>query len=80
MPNVSRGPRIAITVRLPFDEYREVARRARNRRWSMSDYVGYCISRELRGRPQIEKVNKDVVTTPADLALMREFPEFIDGE
>ena len=39
-----------MTVRLPYDEYREVASRARRRGWSMSDYVGWCVAKELTGK------------------------------
>lgn len=45
-----RGTRIQVTVRLPYDEYREVASRARRRGWSMSDYVGWCVAKELTGK------------------------------
>lgn len=37
-----------ITVRLPVDEYREVALRARARGWSLSDYIGWCVVKELK--------------------------------
>ena len=43
----ARGPRQRVTVRLPYDEYREAAVRARQRGWSFSDYVGYCVAKEL---------------------------------
>lgn len=46
-----RGRRVQATVRLPFDEYREVAVRARARGWSMSDYIGWCVARQLGNRP-----------------------------
>jgi hypothetical protein len=42
-----RGSRLQITVRLPVDEYREVAVRARARGWSLSDYIGWCVVKEL---------------------------------
>lgn len=42
-----RGRRIAITVRLPYDEYREMASRARGRGWSLSDFIGFCVRREM---------------------------------
>ncbi|HEY6414823.1 MAG TPA: hypothetical protein VIX41_01255 [Acidimicrobiales bacterium] len=48
MPSRSRGPRIATTVRMPYDEYREMARRARARGWSMSDYIAYCVAQQVR--------------------------------
>lgn len=47
MPMAHRGPRMPLTVRLPFDLYKEVAIRARARNWSLSDYVTYCVAREL---------------------------------
>lgn len=50
MPMQHRGTRIQMTVRLPYDEYREVAARARRRGWSMSDYVGWCVGKELTGK------------------------------
>ena len=46
MPRRARGPRIALTIRLPFDLYREVGLRAEARNWSMSDFVAYCVERD----------------------------------
>ena len=43
-----RGRRVQATVRLPVDEYREVATRARARGWSMSDYIGWCVAQQVR--------------------------------
>lgn len=39
--------RVAITVRLPYDQYREVVARAQGREWSIAHYVSHCIGREL---------------------------------
>jgi hypothetical protein len=50
MSMMHRGKRQQLTVRLPYDEYREVAIRARARGWSMSDYAGWCIAKELSGK------------------------------
>lgn len=50
MPRRSKGNRLPITIRLPFDLYREVAIRARGRNWSMSDYIGFCVAKELSGK------------------------------
>jgi hypothetical protein len=47
MPMTPRGPRLRLTVRLPYDEAKEVFRRARARNWSVSDYVAFCIAREI---------------------------------
>jgi len=44
---MNKGPRIATTVRLPFDHYREAAQRAKGRNWSLSDYVGWCVAKEV---------------------------------
>ena len=44
---MNKGPRIATTVRLPFDHYREAILRAKARNWSMSDYVGWCVAKEV---------------------------------
>jgi len=52
-----RGARIQMTVRLPPDEYREVSIRARGRGWSMSDYVGWCVAKELR--PNNARLQRD---------------------
>lgn len=41
---------MALTVRLPFELYREVALRAGARNWSLSDYVTFCVAREVSGR------------------------------
>ena len=50
MPRRHRGQRIALTVRLPFDIYREVAIRAKARNWSLSDYVAWCVAKEISGK------------------------------
>jgi hypothetical protein len=39
-----------MTVRLPFDMYREMNVRAEARNWSMSDYVAWCVAKELSGK------------------------------
>lgn len=49
VPRRHRGNRIPITIRLPFDLYREVSIRARARNWSMSDFIGFCVAKELSG-------------------------------
>lgn len=43
-----RGKRLQLTLRLPPDLYAEVARRARGRGWSLSDYVAWCVANEIR--------------------------------
>jgi hypothetical protein len=43
----AKGPRVALTVRLPYDEYREAVRRAKAREWTLTHYIGYCVAREL---------------------------------
>lgn len=76
MPTPYRGQRVPITVRLPVDEYREVCIRAKKRRWSLSDYIGYCVEREIIGRGQA-----DTRTLPkGDEALFRQYEEEPDGE
>jgi hypothetical protein len=50
VPQRYRGNRIALTIRLPYDLYREVAIRAGARNWSLSDYVTWCVARELSGK------------------------------
>jgi len=50
MTRLGRGRRIAVTVRLPFDLYREVASRADFKGWSMSDYVNWCIAKEVSSK------------------------------
>ena len=50
MPRQNRGARIALTIRLPFDVYREVSVRAKARNWSMSDYVAWCVAKEISGK------------------------------
>lgn len=74
MPSAHRGKRIACTVRLPFDEYREVVLRAQKRRWSISDYIGYCVEREIIGRPVEART-----PTGADPALFRNFDDSQDA-
>ena len=56
MPRAYKGPRKEITVRLALDDYREAAVRARARNWSMSDYIGYCVARELDPSKRRQKV------------------------
>jgi len=41
--------KIAVTIRLPYDTYKEVVHRARKREWSMNHYVAHCIESELVG-------------------------------
>jgi hypothetical protein len=48
MPMPARGKRIRVTARLPPDDFREAATRAKNRGWSMSDFIGFCVAREVR--------------------------------
>lgn len=74
VPQRSKGRRIALTIRLPYDEYREVAVRALQRNWSLSDYVGFCVLRELKGA---HKVKEKVGAAKASLArgLDREFED-----
>ena len=64
---MNKGKRVALTVRLPFDEYREVAVRARGRNWSLSDYVGFCVRRELD-----PKTRKSANVSVNEYATMRE--------
>lgn len=47
MPMPHKGHRIALTIRLPYDDYRQVAYRAKGRGWSLSQYVAYCVGTEL---------------------------------
>lgn len=73
-----RSPRMGITVRLPVEEYREVAARAKRRNWSMSDYIGYCVTRELKGanaRPRKTHAQMG----PMDLAELRDFGDDDDA-
>jgi hypothetical protein len=74
VPMPSKGKRIALTVRLPFDEYREVSVRARGRGWSLSDYVGFCVAREIGGRGR--GVNESVPVN----AVMRQWAEDTGNE
>lgn len=55
MPMPARGPRIRITARIAPDDFRECAKRAQNRGWTMSDYVAWVIGKELRGQSQGHK-------------------------
>jgi len=70
VPRRHRGNRIAITIRLPFDLYREVSIRARARNWSMSDYIGFCVAKELSGQYKRTEVVRETpvrdVTAVAD--------------
>ena len=78
MPRRHRGNRIGLTIRLPFDLYREVAIRARARNWSMSDYVGYCVAKELSGQyKRSEVVREKPVADVSEIA--EEWIETLDA-
>lgn len=47
MPRPAKAGRIRITARLPFDVYREAARRATDKGWSMSDFIAYAVANEI---------------------------------
>lgn len=70
VPMPHRGPRMQLTVRLPLDEYREVAVRAQGRGWSMSDYIAYCVARTLGTRKVHRATAPGVVNSS-----FREFPD-----
>lgn len=71
MPQPSRGPRLRVTARLPVDVFREAALRASQRGWSMSDYISFCVSREIQGQ---KKPSRVATGTPAYVTL----PDFDD--
>ena len=48
MPRSAKLARIACTTRLAFDVYREAAKRARSRDWTLSRYIEHCVIQELR--------------------------------
>jgi hypothetical protein len=69
MPRRNRGPRIALTIRLSYDLYREVAGRAKARNWSMSDFVSWCVAKEISGRfIAKERAHPGSASRAADLA------------
>lgn len=35
------------TVRLAYDDYREVALRARARGWSINDFIAWCVAKQV---------------------------------
>ena len=43
----SKGHRVATTIRLPYDDYRDAVARARARGWSLSQYIAYAVGRDL---------------------------------
>jgi hypothetical protein len=47
MPQLGKGRRVAITARLPFDLAGQAAVKAKEKRWSMNQYVNYCVERTL---------------------------------
>lgn len=62
---------VAITVRLPYDVYREVVARARTREWSLNHYLVHCIRGEIglrtrRERTRIANHNLELVKDEAD--------------
>lgn len=82
VPRRARGNRIALTIRLPYDLYREVAVRAKARNWSMSDYVAFCVARELSGkyRPANRPPGQAALNAARDLSWVEEpFEEAADG-
>lgn len=61
----SRGRRIRVTARLPYDEFREASIRQQRLGWSMSDFIAYCVRRELgrqdpHSRPVVHVVDEQV--------------------
>ena len=63
VPMPARGPRLAATTRLHYDDYREMTVRAKARGWSISDYIAWCVARELRGdRPHGKEPPRHRVT------------------
>lgn len=80
MPMAHRGNRIQLTIRLPVDEYREASVRARARGWSLSDFVGYCVAREIAGKRSTKNPLKlpttdRVRTQPMPQVAMRDFDD-----
>lgn len=47
MPQLHKGRRVALTTRLPYDLAGQVAIRAQQKRWSVSQYLVYCVERAL---------------------------------
>jgi len=47
MPMPSKGRRTRATVRLPYDVAAAAAIKAKARRWSMSEYIAFCVERAL---------------------------------
>jgi hypothetical protein len=77
MPRMSRGPRIPLTIRLPFDLYREVSIRAKGRNWSLSDFVAYCVAKEISGKYPASRVTVPNNSHAAQVA--EEWMETLDG-
>ena len=46
MPQVYKGRRVKLTIRLPHDVHQEAALRAAARRWDMSTYIGWCVENQ----------------------------------
>lgn len=51
MPQNYKGRRIKCTTRLPYDVAMSAAKNAASRRWSMSEYIAWCVERMLSSRP-----------------------------
>jgi predicted HicB family RNase H-like nuclease len=51
MPQPYKGYRQRVTARLPFDVAAKAAEQAALKRWSMSQYVAWCVEAQLNRPP-----------------------------
>jgi len=47
MPQPYKGRRIKMTIRLPYDVHAEASARATARRWSLGEYIAWCVENTI---------------------------------
>ncbi|HET6896882.1 MAG TPA: hypothetical protein VFK70_00975 [Vicinamibacteria bacterium] len=73
MPQPYKGRRVKMTIRLPYDVHEEAASRAAARRWNLSQYVGWCVERQINpiGVAAGERRDPDLEPTAAAMRSRR---------
>lgn len=52
MPMPKMGPTLRVFSRVPPDDYREIAKRAEGRGWTLSAYIAWVLAKEVRPKVQ----------------------------
>lgn len=53
MPAAHKGVRIQQTIRLPASLHRAAAGLARERRWSLNEYITHCVAETVAGQSTV---------------------------